>query len=179
MRIFSIIVALALFAAVPQASAGTLGCLLGAAAGGFGGAQIGSGNGQLAAVGAGTLLGCGVGSSIQNSDQQRYQAPRQRIYQPPYRPQYGQRDYYINYSYDRRRVPYTVARPVYYQRRYQPRPQIVWQQPQQRVVQSNRYCREYQAPMITIGGKQVEGYGQACSYDGGRTWALGDLRETQ
>jgi len=175
-RIIGIIFSLILFSATaPQARAGTLGCLLGAAAGGFGGSQIGNGRGQLAATALGTLAGCGLGSSIQNSDQQRYQ----RQYQPAYRPQYGQRDYYIDYSYDRRRVPYTT--PVYRaQPVYQPRPQIVWQQPQpqQRVAPSNRYCREYQKP-ITIGGRQVEGYGQACSYDGGRTWDLGPLQASQ
>lgn len=180
MRIFSIIIALALFTAVPQASAGTLGCLVGAAAGGLGGAQIGKGSGQLAAVAVGTLLGCGVGSSIQNSDQRRVQRP----YQPPYRPQYGQRDYYINYGQPQwqRRAPRVGPRPAYRATYYNPTPYerigVVYPL-QQRVVQSNRYCREYQAPMITIGGKQVEGYGQACSYDGGRTWALGDLQETQ
>ena len=172
MRIFGIIAALALFAAVPQASAGTLGCLLGAAAGGFGSAQIGKGSGQLAAVAAGTLLGCGVGSSIQGNTQRRYQRP----YQPTYRPQYGQRNYYINYNQPdwQRRAPRVGPRPA-----YRARPQIVWQQPQQRVVRSNRYCREYQAPMITIGGKPAEGYGQACSYDGGRTWDLGNLQPVQ
>ncbi len=179
MRIFAIIFGLILLAAVPQqANAGALGCLLGAAGGGFGGAQIGKGSGQLAAVAAGTLLGCGVGSSIQNSDQRRYQ----RTYQPRYQPQYGQRDYYINYGYDQRRVPYVAPR-------YHNPPQrvivvqtparVVYVQPQQRVVQSNRYCREYQAPMITIGGKPAEGYGQACSYDDGKTWDLGPLQPVQ
>ena len=180
MRIFGIIFALALFAAVPQASAGTLGCLLGAAAGGLGGAQIGKGTGQLAAVGAGTLLGCGLGSSIQNSDQRRYQQPQyQRLYQPPYRPHYGQRNGYINYGYDQRRVPYVAPR--YHNPRpiYRPLPRIVYVQPQQqRVVQSNRYCREYQQP-ITVGNRTVEGYGQACSYDGGKTWDLGPLHPVQ
>lgn len=169
-RIFMIVPVLATLAiaiAPQQASAGTLGCLLGAAAGGLGGAQIGSGRGQLAAVAVGTLVGCGAGSSIQNSDQRQYQ---QQTYQPRYQPQYGQRNYHINYSQPRwqRRVPYTVARPVYI-------PRITWQQSQRNVVQSNRYCREYQQPII-VGGKQVDGYGQTCSYDGGRSWDLGPLQ---
>lgn len=191
MRIFSIVFALALLAATPQqANAGTLGCLLGAAAGGFGGAQIGKGTGRLMAVGAGTLLGCGLGSSIQNSDQRRYQQPQyQRPYQPRYQPQYGQRNYRINYyqPHWQRRVPYSAPqyynpRPIYRPRPQivyvQPQPQIVYVQPQQRVVQSNRYCREYQSP-ITVGNRSVEGYGQACSYDGGKTWDLGDLQPVQ
>lgn len=200
MRIFSIVFALALLAATPQqANAGTLGCLLGAAAGGFGGAQIGKGTGRLMAVGAGTLLGCGLGSSIQNSDQRRYQQPQyQRPYQPRYQPQYGQRSYRINYNQPhwQRRVPYSAPR--YYNPRpiYRPQPrivyvqpqqqivyappqqQIVYAQPQQRVVQSNRYCREYQSP-ITVGNKTVEGYGQTCSYDGGKSWDLGPLQPAQ
>ena len=179
MRIFGIIFGLVLLAAVPQqANAGTIGCLLGAAAGGLGGAQIGKGTGQLAAVAAGTLLGCGLGSGIQNSDQRRYQSQYQRPYQPRYQPHYGQRNGYINYGYDQRRVPYVAPqyrnpRPI-----YRPQPQIVWQQPQQRVVQSNRYCREYQQP-ITVGNRTVEGYGQACSYDNGKTWDLGPLQPVQ
>lgn len=160
------------------AHAGTFGCLLGAAAGGFGGAQIGSGNGQLAAVAAGTLLGCGAGSGIQNSDQQRYQPQYQRPYQPPYRPHYGQRNGRINYGYDQRRVPYVAPRYHNPQPIYRPQPQIVYVQAQQRVVQSNRYCREYQQPII-VGGRTVDGYGQTCSYDGGRSWDLGPLQPVQ
>ena len=185
MRIFGIIFGLVLLAAVPQqANAGTIGCLLGAAAGGLGGAQIGKGTGQLAAVAAGTLLGCGLGSGIQNSDQRRYQSQYQRPYQPRYQPYYGQRTGYINYGYDQRRVPYVAPRyhnpqPSYQNYRYRPQPRIVYVQPQQRAVQSNRYCREYQAPMITIGGKPAEGYGQACSYDGGKTWDLEPLQPVQ
>lgn len=181
MRIVGIVFALAMLAIAPQANAGTLGCLLGAAAGGFGGAQIGKGSGQLAAVAAGTLLGCGAGSSIQNSDQRR----NQPTYQPRYQPQYGQRNYRMDYRQPhwQRRVPYTVARPVY-------QPRITWQQPayaaprsvyqpQQRVVQNNcPYSREYQQP-ITVGNRTVDGYGQACSYDGGKTWDLGLLQPVQ
>ncbi len=194
MRLFAVIVGLILLAAIPQqANAGTLGCLLGAAGGGYGGAQIGKGSGQLAAVAAGTLLGCGVGSNIQNSDQRHSQQPSYQNYR--YRPYYGQRNGYINYDYDQRRVPYVTPSYSSYRYRQEPRvvyvplrrrvivvqtpARVVYVQPQQRVVQSNRYCREYQAPMITIGGKPAEGYGQACSYDGGKTWELGDLQEVQ
>lgn len=179
MRTFGIIFALALFAAVPQASAGTLGCLLGAAAGGFGGAQIGKGTGQLAAVAAGTLFGCGAGSSIQNNDQRRYQP----TYQPRYQPQYGQRNYRMDYRQPhwQRRVPYVAPRYYNPPQRVivvQTPARVVYVQPQQRVVQSNRYCREYQQP-ITVGGRTVDGYGQACSYDGGKTWDLGPLQPVQ
>lgn len=166
MRILGIIFILILIATVPQqASAGGLGCLLGAAAGGFGGAQIGKGSGRLAATAAGALFGCGAGSNIQNNDNSRYQQ---------YQPQYGQRNGTINYSYNQRQVPYVAPQPVYH-----PQPQVVYVQPQQQiVVQSNRYCREYTAP-ITVGGRVVEGYGQACSWDGGQSWDLGPLQRVQ
>ncbi|KKN24841.1 hypothetical protein LCGC14_0890810 [marine sediment metagenome] len=173
MRIFGIFLALALFAAVPQASAGTLGCLLGAAAGGFGGAQIGKGNGQLAAVAAGTLLGCGAGSSIQNSDQRRYQPQYQRPYQPRYQPYYGQRNGYMNYSYDRRRVIYSQPRPRYlpqpvYRSRYQPEQ---WQ-PQRQLQQA---CREFQTE-VNIGGRLQPAYGRAC-YQPDGSWRIVSWRQ--
>lgn len=146
------------------AQAGTLGCLLGAAAGGFGGAQIGSGNGQLAAVGAGTLLGCGIGSSIQNSDQQ--QAQPQQVYRPA--PNYARRNYY---SQPRQYTGYMTSRSVYRQ------PPVQWQQPRrlpQQIAKSCPYSREYQST-VTVGGRQVPAYGKACSYDGGQNWDLGPL----
>ncbi len=173
MRIFGIIFGLVLLAAVPQqANAGTLGCLLGAAAGGFGGAQIGKGSGQLAAVGAGTLLGCGLGSGIQNSDQQpQYQRP----YQPRYQPQYGQRDGYINYGYDQRRVPYVAPRyhnpqPIYRQRPvYQVQQRPVYRQ------QVRRPCREFQTQVI-VGGRSQPAYGRAC-YQPDGSWKIVSWRQ--
>lgn len=141
------------------AQAGTLGCLLGAAAGGFGGAQIGSGKGQLATTAIGTLLGCGLGSSIQNSDQQQYQ-PR---YQP--QPRYQQVQSIHSYQRPTRRY-------------YQPAPAPTqWQQPRrapQQVANSCPYSREYQST-VTVGGKQVPAYGTACSYNSGGDWDLGPL----
>lgn len=153
------VIAVAMLSIPTVAQAGTMGCLLGAAAGGFGGAQIGSGNGQLAAVGAGTLLGCGIGSSIQNSNQQRQ-------YQPRYQPQPRYQQVQSIYSYQRPTRRY-----------YQPAP-VQWQQPRPtpRPVTQNTcpYSREYQ-DTVTIGGKQVLAYGTACSYNGGSDWDLGPL----
>ncbi len=167
MNRFIVIISAIILMAIPSVSqAGTLGCLLGAAGGGFGGAQFGGGNGKLAMTAIGTLLGCGVGSRIQDSNQQNSQRRQQYFstnqqytgyitpqnqyqpYQPPYR------------------QPYQLPQPV-----YQPQYSQPYQPP---YVAQNRYCREYQAP-ITVGRQVVEGYGQACSYDGGQTWNLGPL----
>ena len=163
-RIILAAFAVAMLSIPTVAQAGTLGCLLGAAAGGLGGAQIGSGKGQLAAVGLGTLLGCGVGSSIQNSDQQRYQQPQQ-VYRPA--PSY-QTQRYAYYSQPRQYTGYVT--PTYRQ------PALVqWQAPRQHVTQNScPYSREYQGT-VTVGGKQVAAYGKACSYDGGNTWDLSPL----
>lgn len=143
----------AAIAIVPMASAeaGTSGCLLGAAAGGFGGAQFGKGNGKLAMVGLGVLLGCGTGSRIQDNDNRRYQQQPQQP-QPVYRPQ---RQQYTGYM-----TPvYQQAVPVYVH-------------PRQPVVQNEcPYPREYQTT-VTVGGREVPAYGPGCSYDGGQTWQL-------
>lgn len=167
MRIFGILVALAMLTAIPQqANAGTMGCLLGAGAGGFGGSQLGGGKGKLALTALGTLLGCGVGSSIQDSDQQRYQQQYQR-------PQYQQRQYLPQLQHNEYYVPRSA--PVYQQRpTYQQRPQIVWQQPQQRVVRNSRYCREFQTEVI-VGGYPQPAYGTACRQPDG-SWKVTSWR---
>ena len=156
---------------IPTASqAGTLGCLVGAAAGGFGGAQIGKGTGRLAAVGLGTLLGCGVGSSIQNSDQQRYQQPQQ-VYRPPANSQrydyYSQNRLYTGYvtpSYNYQ------PQPVY----RQPPPQIIWNQPAP-VQQPQQTCREFQT-QVTVGGQLRPAYGRAC-YQPDGSWKIVSWRQ--
>lgn len=171
MRIFGILVALAMLTAIPQqANAGTMGCLLGAGAGGFGGSQLGGGKGKLALTALGTLLGCGVGSSIQDSDQQRYQ----QQYQPRQQYQPQRRNYSMDYSYDTRRVPYSQPRYYQPQPRYRQQPQIVWQQPQQRVVRNSRYCREFQTEVIVAGYPQPA-YGTACRQPDG-SWKVTSWR---
>lgn len=156
-KIIFTVLAIAMLSIPTVAQAGTLGCLLGAAVGGFGGAQVGSGKGQLATTAIGTLLGCGLGSSIQSSDQKQYQQPR---YQQP--------------SYQQVQSINSYQRPT--RRYYQPAPQ--WQQPRPTPRQFTQntcpYSREYQ-DTVTIGGKQVDAYGQACSYNGGGDWDLGPL----
>lgn len=152
-------------AATPrQSEAATMGCLLGAAGGGFGGSQFGKGSGKLAMTALGTLLGCGAGSAIQDRDQQQYQqqyAPRYRYQQQPrqqFRSRYGE--------YRQQQIIYQ-----------QPAPRVVYQLPAPRSAPAQRACpysREYQ-DTVTIGGKQVPAYGQACSYDGGQNWDLGPL----
>lgn len=59
----------------------TLGTLLGAVVGGFGGSQIGKGRGQLIAVGVGTLAGAFLGNSIGQSLDRADQIAMQRTTQ--------------------------------------------------------------------------------------------------
>ncbi len=162
MRVKILLIAAALMIAVSatprQSEAGTLGCLLGAAGGGFGGAQFGKGNGKLALTALGTLVGCGAGSAIQDRDQRQYQqqyapAPRHQWQQP--RQQFRSR--YNEYRYR------------------QPRQQVIYVQPSPQPAQrACPYSREYQSTVI-IGNRQVPAYGRACSYDGGKNWDLGPL----
>lgn len=155
-------VMIAVSATPKQSEAATMGCLLGAAGGGFGGSQFGKGNGKLALTALGTLLGCGAGSAIQDRDQQQYISRQPRFQQPPrqqFRSRYGQ-----------------YRQQVIYQ---QPAPRVVYQQPAPKPAQrACPYSREYQ-DTVTIGGKQVPGYGRACSYDGGKNWDLGPLTPVQ
>lgn len=150
-------VMIAVSAAPKQSEAGTMGCLLGAAAGGFGGAQFGKGSGQLAATAAGTLLGCGAGSAIQDRDQQYAPAPRYRYQQQPRR-QFRSRYNEYRYRQPQQQVIYVQAAP---------QPAL---QPVQRACP---YSREFQLPgTIIVGGREVQAYGQGCSHDGGRTWNI-------
>lgn len=156
MLFMSVMVAMAVVATPVQAQqSNILGCLLGAGAGGFGGSKIGSGSGQLAAVGAGTLLGCMVGSKIQQSMNQPQQPS---IYQQTQ----------SRYGGQRWQQPSVTSR-------YNSWPGV--QQQQQRKP-TCPYSREYQST-VTVGGRQVPAYGQACSWDGGQTWRLGALSPIQ
>lgn len=137
-----------------QAEAGTTGCLLGGAGGGFGGSKIGKGSGQLAATALGALLGCAVGSKIQDVNQQP-------------QPQYNRSQPQYNRYPPRQPQPPFQSRYDDFNARYGP-PSV------QPVRPACPYSREYQST-VTIGGKQVPAYGQACSYDGGVTWQLGSL----
>lgn len=141
-------IAIAVVATTKPAESATMGCLLGAAGGGFGAAQLGKGIGQLAFTALGTLLGCGVGSSIQDRDQQRYQ---QQYSQP-------------SYQYQPRPQPQFRSRYNEYNSRYQ-------RQAPQPVQRACPYVREVQWQVV-VGGRVVDAYGPGCSWDGGRTWQI-------
>lgn len=181
MKILGVAVAVSVSMVTLQtpAHSATLGCLLGAAGGGFGGAQFGKGGGKLALTALGTLLGCGLGSSLQDRDQRGYEQQNQaRQYQPAYRYQsrsngtvHGGRG---GYGYQ--------PRPVYRQPTgvWQPRartyPQSPVGYPNQRRQARVNYCasgytREY-TTTITVGGQQVPAYGTACRQPDG-SWRLG------
>lgn len=83
----------------------TGGTLIGSAAGGLIGAQIGSGSGQLAATAIGALLGAIVGSetgkSLDRSNNNYYYQPRyyQPYYYQPYYYHQHYDDYYTHHYY--------------------------------------------------------------------------------
>jgi len=154
------------------AQAGALGCLVGAGAGGFGGAQIGGGTGRTIATIAGSLIGCSIGSNIQNNDNSRYQQ-RSYGYRNGGHHRYVDNRYYE--QYDWRNSPRLQAANYSYNNRV-----VVRQPTQQQIVQvvvpqgpacSSGYTREY-TTTVTVGGKQVPGYGTAC-YKPDGSWELG------
>lgn len=170
-----------LVATAPKSEAGMLGCLTGAAAGGFGGSKIGKGNGQLLATGIGTLLGCVAGDRVQNYDGRRQaRAPRyEPRYAPRYEPRYEprrQRSY--DQRYDRRYSDWRNPDNSRLDRRHFRHRQPAVVQQANSNVNFCPYTREYQTT-VTVGGREVPGYGNACSYDGGQTWKFGPARPTQ
>ncbi len=126
------------------------GTLIGAAAGGLLGAQVGRGKGQLAAVAVGALLGAWAGNEIgksldradrlamQNTTQNALETGRSRdpvSWRNPDSGHYG-----------------TVT------------PQPAYQTPQ------GGYCREYQQT-VNIGGRTEQAYGTACRQSDG-SWKV-------
>jgi len=113
-----------------------VGGLLGAAAGGLLGSQIGKGDGRTAAIVGGTILGALVGGSVGRSMDQ---VDQNCVGQALERAQTGQ--------------------PVAWQnpdgRQYQVTPTRTYQQ------NGGQYCREYQTKII-IDGREHDGYGRAC-----------------
>jgi surface antigen len=123
-----------------------IGGLLGAAAGGLIGSQIGNGRGQLAAVAAGTVLGFLAGNNIGRSMDQ---ADRACLTQSLEHAEDGQEIVWNN--------PDSGAR-------YRIRPTQTVQ------VADNRYCREYTST-ATIGGRTETTYGRACRQPDG-AWKI-------
>jgi surface antigen len=123
-----------------------LGSLLGAAAGGLAGSQIGDGRGQLAAVAGGTLLGFLMGGTIgRNMDEVDQNCVGQALEHA----EDGQQIAWDN--------PQTGAQ-------YQVVPT--------RTVQGSdgRYCREYTATSM-VSGRDQQTYGRACRQPDG-SWKL-------
>ncbi len=123
-----------------------IGGLLGAAAGGLAGSQIGNGKGQLAATAAGALLGFLVGNNIGRSMDE---ADQSCLTQSLEHAEDGQEIAWNN--------PDSGAR-------YRIRPTQTVQ------IADNRYCREYTST-ATIGGKTETTYGQACRQPDG-AWEI-------
>lgn len=130
----------------PKQGFGTLG---GAALGGLGGAQFGSGSGQMAMTAAGTLLGAfigsGIGVSLDRADRAYAERAMIRAYNAPVghpvewdNPRTGNRGVIVP-----RRVGYDA---------------------------NGQQCREYQQT-VYVGGRKQEAYGQACQQDDG-TWKI-------
>lgn len=126
------------------------GALLGAAAGGFIGSQIGKGTGQLAAVAAGTLLGAFIGSEVGKSlDRADQLYAEQTALHSLERAPTGTTSSWVNPDSGHS----GAFTPV---RTYQ--------------TAGGAYCREYQQT-VTIGGKTEQAYGTACRQPDGN-WKL-------
>lgn len=158
------------------------GTLLGGIGGAVAGAQFGKGKGQLVGVAAGTLLGAGLGNSVGRSldraDTTYYGQRSGGYYQPGYAPAYY--DYPPPRHYHRpppREVVYYPPPPVYAAPapRYYGAP-VTYEAPVQQPSNAG-YCREYQST-VTVGGRAVPAYGQACMQPDG-SWKLGALTPEQ
>ena len=125
------------------------GSLLGAAAGGLLGAQIGGGSGKLAATAAGALLGLYLGNSIgQSLDRADRLAINQSTQNALESTPTGQSTVWQNPNHRAQ----SVVVPT-------------------RTYQANgRYCREYQQD-ITVDGKTQRAYGKACRRPDG-SWQI-------
>jgi surface antigen len=172
---------LALGAAVAPAQAQNkdlFGALLGGVGGAVAGAQFGKGTGQLVGVAAGTLLGAAVGHSVGQS-LDRADAG----YAGPGYTQSYSTGYAPTYYYEPPPRRHYRPRPVY----YAPPPPPAYYPPHRYYgapasyepapAQPQQFCREYQST-ITVGGRQVPGFGQACMQPDG-SWQMGPLQPEQ
>ena len=126
------------------------GTLLGAAAGGVIGSQIGDGTGQLVAVGAGVLLGGLLGSEIGRSLDKADQAYAAQSYQQTMETApVGQTNSWVNPD-SGNQGSYTPVKT------YQ--------------ANNGQYCREFQQT-ITVGGQTESAYGTACRQPDG-VWQI-------
>ena len=126
------------------------GTLIGAAAGGLVGSQIGGGTGKLVAVGAGVLLGGLIGSEVGKSLDKADQAYAAQSYQSSMETApTGETSTWVN--------PDSGNQGTY-------TPTNTYQ------TDSGQYCREFQQT-ITVGGQTEDAYGTACRQEDG-TWQI-------
>ncbi len=126
------------------------GTLVGAAAGGLLGSQIGSGSGQLAATAAGVFIGGLIGSEVGRSLDKADQAYAAQTYQTTMETnKTGQTSTWVNPD-SGHSGQYTPTKT------YQ--------------TDTGNYCREFQQT-ITVGGKTETAYGTACRQPDG-SWKI-------
>ena len=123
-----------------------LGSLLGAAAGGLAGSQIGDGRGQLAAVAGGTLLGFLIGGTLgRDMDEVDQNCVGQAL-------EHAEDGQQITWDNPRTGAQYQVV-------------------PTRTVQDSDgRYCREYTATSV-VSGRNQQTYGRACRQPDG-SWQI-------
>ena len=146
-----VVVAASLAACVPHhgpKEAG--GTLIGAAAGGLLGAQVGRGKGQLAAVAAGTLLGALVGNNVGRSLDRADRLRAERSAQSA--------------------LEHTRAGQVSAWRNPDSGNSGTVQPTRTYRTPTGRYCREYQQT-VTVGGRTQRAYGTACRQPDG-SWQV-------
>lgn len=125
------------------------GGLLGAAAGGLVGSQLGHGSGKLAATAIGTLLGAYLGSEAGKSLDQADQAYAQRAEQEAYAAPVG-RTIHWNNPQSGNSGSFTPLRDGQ--------------------DQAGAYCREYQTTIV-VGGQPQQAHGTACRQPDG-SWKM-------
>jgi surface antigen len=127
----------------------TGGALIGAAAGGLLGSQIGGGSGQLAATAGGAVLGLLIGSEVGKSLDRADRMYAERSYQQAQTAPVGQQITWSNPQSGN----YGTVTPT-----------------RDGHDQTGNYCREYQQT-VTVGGKTERAYGTACRQPDG-TWKV-------
>ena len=123
-----------------------IGALLGGAAGGLLGSQIGDGTGQMAAVGAGVLLGAIFGGSVGRQMDQIDQSCVGQVLE------YAPDNQAVTWQNPNMGATYTTTATNTYEQ------------------SSGRYCREYQTT-ATVGGRVQNMYGTACRQPDG-AWEI-------
>jgi surface antigen len=128
----------------------TGGTLVGAAAGGLLGAQVGRGQGQLAAVAVGTLLGAFIGHEVGRSLDRADQLAAERAAQQSFNGPLNQSIAWNNPESGNRGAIVSTR--------------------DGRDTRTGEYCREYQQTVV-VGGRSEQAYGTACRQPDG-SWKV-------